>query len=86
MAPRREFVTRQEFVQHHETNVKPSLNKIDEMHAALIGNLEQPGIVHRLRDVEKTHKMAKRGLVAGASAVALWIGRGLWDLLRGSHS
>lgn len=83
--PKARYVTHGEMIDHHEKNVKPSLDKMGRLADAMLGdpnNPDKPGYLARFHDVEKTHKIARRGLGAAALALAAAGGKWVWDSLR----
>lgn len=71
---------------HHEQKVKPTLDRLNNLADAMLGdpnNPDKPGYLARFHNVEKTHKMAKRGLAAAGTALAMAGGKWIWDAVRG---
>ncbi len=84
------YVTHDDLTEHHETHVKPTLDRMNTLADKLLGkegDLDHPGYLARFHEVEKAHKMAKRGFIAAGLALATAGGKWLFDVFKNSgHS
>ena len=88
--PVAKYVSAKELSEYHDAKVKPSLDRMDRLSDAMLGdpnNPDKPGYLSRFHDVEKTHKIAKRGFAAAGLALCAAGGKWAWDAFKGiSHS
>ena len=61
----------------HRGEESPAAAKIDEIHAALMGNMEKPGWISRLANVERVIRV----ILCAAGAAGLGFGAYIWTMI-----